>query len=283
MINLKQLLFDKDLSQRDLAEIIGEYQSVISLLMSGKRKLMARHIEALEKHFGKDVIKSYTLPDAPFAGIQGEATVTVFDAETMAEIKGEVREELESEMIKKTIVLKPDVIRNPQLNIKAALKAGELEPYAKPTQDTLPTHTAKIYAYCDDMEPEIHVGEPALVQLLPNDIDITPGQMYFIDLPEGGIFRYIEKEFDGKLYLKARNSNYGDLVIPRDKVQSIYWVRLILHVPRSMSNKESTLAEMMVRKDAHLSDMLATNNKLIDELCKRNERTDKMMDELLKK
>jgi hypothetical protein len=40
---------------------------------------------------------------------------------------------------------------------------------------------------------------------------------------------------------------------------------------------------MIERKDGHLTDMMATNNKLIDELCKRNERNDRMMDELLKK
>lgn len=283
MINLKQLLFDKDLSQRDLAEIIGEYQSVISLLMSGKRKLMARHIEALEKHFGKDVIKSYTLPDTPFAGVQGEATVTVFDAETMAEIKGEVREELESEMIKKTIVLKPDVIRNPTINLKAAFKAGDLDEYAKPTQDILPCHHSKVYTYCDDMEPEIRAGEPVLVRLLPSGIAVVPGEMYFVDLPSGGKIRYVEKEVDGKLHLKARNNAYGDIIVDRCEVQSLASVVMILRTPRSMTNRESTLAEMIERKDGHLTDMMATNNKLIDELCKRNERNDRMMDELLKK
>ena len=283
MINLKQLLFDKDLSQRDLAEIIGEYQSVISLLMSGKRKLMARHIEALEKHFGKDVIKSYTLPDTPFAGVQGEATVTVFDAETMAEIKGEVREELESEMIKKTIVLKPDVIRNPTINLKAAFKAGDLDEYAKPTQDILPCHHSKVYTYCDDMEPEIRAGEPVLVRLLPSGIAVVPGEMYFVDLPSGGKIRYVEKEVDGKLHLKARNNAYGDIIVDRCEVQSLASVVMILRTPRSMTNRESTLAEMIERKDGHLTDMMATNNKLIDELCKRNERNDRMMDELLKR
>ena len=287
MIDLKRLLFDKDLTQRDLADIIGEYQSVVSLLITGKRRIMARHIEALEAHFGKDTIEAYTRPTPPTAGVQSEATVTILSPETVEEIKEEVKEELieevRSEEIKKTIVLTADIIRDPDINIKQELKAGHLDEYAKPTQDTLPNHTAKVYAYCDDMEPEIRAGEPALIQLLPKGIAITPGQMYFIDLPSGAIIRYIMREEDGKLYLKARNSSYGDMVINRDDVQSLWLVRFILRSPRSMTNKETMLADMIERKDGHLSDMMATNSKLIEELCKRNERTDKMMDELLKK
>lgn len=283
MINLKQLLFDNDLSQRDLADIIGEYQSVISLLMTGKRKLMARHIEALEKHFGADVIKKYTTPEIPFTPLAQNATVTIYDKEMVEELKEELIEEVRAEEIKKTVVLTPDVVRDPSLDIKAAYKAGDLEPYAKPTQDILPEHHTKVYTYCDDMEPEIRAGEPVLVRLLPSGIAVVPGEMYFVDLPSGGKIRYVEREVDGKLHLKARNNAYGDIIVDRCEVQSLASVVMILRTPRSMTNRESTLAEMIERKDGHLTDMMATNNKLIDELCKRNERNDRMMDELLKK
>lgn len=283
MIDLKRLLFDNNLSQRDLAGIIGEYQSVISLLMSGKRKLMARHIEALESHFGKETIQAYSLPSAPFTPHTQEATVTIYDPEMVEELKGELIEEVRAEEIKKTVVLTPDVVRDPSLDIKAAYKAGDLEPYAKPTQGILPEHQAKVYTYCDDMEPEIRAGEPVLVRLLPSGIAVVPGEMYFVDMPSGGKIRYVEKEEDGKLYLKARNNAYGDIVVDRSEVQSLASVVMILRTPRSMTNRESTLSEMLERKDGHLTDMMATNNKLIDELCKRNERNDKMMDELLKK
>jgi hypothetical protein len=185
--------------------------------------------------------------------------------------------------IKKTIVLPPSVIRDPEINIKKEVKAGNLDEYAKPTQDILPLHQGKVYTYCDDMEPEIRAGEPVLVRLLPSGIAVVPGEMYFVDLPSGGKIRYVEKEENGKLYLKARNNAYGDIIVDRSEVQSLASVVMILRTPRSMTNRESTLAEMIERKDGHLSDMMATNSKLIDELCKRNERTDRMMDELLKK
>lgn len=279
MIDIRTLIFDKKLNQRELAKIIGCQQSEVSLFANGKRNMSIAQIDALVAHFGQEVIDKYTLPDTSLTPHSQEAP----DREMTEELEGELIEEVRSKEIKKTIVLTADIIRDPEINIKQELKAGHLDEYAKPTQDILPVHTAKAYTYCDDMEPEIRAGEPVLVQLLPKDIAITPGQMYFIDLPSGAIIRYIIREEGGQLYLKARNNSYGDMTVNRNDVQSLWLVRFILRSPRSMTNNETMLADMIERKDGHLSDMLDTNNKLIDELCKRNERTDKMVDELLRK
>lgn len=281
MIDIKSLMFDKSLSQRRMAEIMNTTQSEVSQIANGNRRMLRKHIDGLIEFFGEEVINQYSIPDEPIKPASQDATITIFDPEVIKEVKEELIEEVRAEEIKKTIVLTPDIIRDPNINIKAELKAGNLDEYAKPTQDTLPVHTAKVYTYCDDMEPEIRAGEPVLVQLLPKGIAINPGQMYFIDLPSGAIIRYIMREEDGKLYLKARNSSYGDMVVDRNNVQSLWLVRFILRSPRSMTNKETMLADMIERKDGHLSDMLATNNKLIDELCKQNERTGELVNKIL--
>lgn len=283
MVNLKQLMFDKGLKQSDIASILDISQSLVSKVIRGERGIPEHYIDTLIAHFGEDVIKKYTVPDPPFTPIKQEATITIYSKETVEEMREEIIEEVRAEEIKTTLVLPPDVVRNPDINIKKDIKAGKLKKYVKPVQDILPNDTIKVYTYCDDMDPEIRAGEPVLVQLLPSDLPINPGQMYFIDLRSGGIIRYIEQEKDGKLYLKARNSSYGDMVVDRKDVQSLSIVRLILRSPRSMNYKESMLAEMIERKDEHLSSMMATNSKLIEELCKRNERSDKILDELLKK
>ena len=276
-------MFDKGLKQSDIASILDISQSLVSKVIRGERGIPKYYIDALIAHFGDDVIKKYTVPDTPFTPIKQEATITIYNKETVEEMREEIIEEVRAEEIKTTHVLPPDVVRNPDINIKKDIKAGKLKKYVKPVQDLLPNDTIKVYTYCDDMDPEIRAGEPVLVQLLPSDLPINPGQMYFIDLRSGGIIRYIEQEIDGKLYLKARNSSYGDMVVDRKDVQSLSIVRLILRSPRSMNDKESMLTEMIERKDEHLSSMMATNSKLIEELCKRNERSDKILDELLKK
>lgn len=283
MIDIKTLMFDKSLSQRRMAEIMNTTQSEVSQMANGNRKMMRKHIDALIDHFGEDVVNQYTLPDEPIKPASQDATITIFDPEVIKEVKEELIEEVRAEEIKTTFVFPPDVVRNPEVNIKRDIEKGELDDYTKPIQDCLPMHDCIVQTYCDDMEPEIRCGERVLAQILPKGLAVTPGQIYFIDLPSGGVIRYIVREESGKLYLKARNSSYGDMVVERKDVQSLWLVRLILRSPRSMNYKESMLTEMIERKDGHLSDMMATNNKLIDELCKRNERTDRMMDELLKK
>lgn len=283
MVDIKTLMYDKSLSQRRMAEIMNTTQSEVSQMANGNRKMLRKHIDALIDHFGDETINQYTLPDEPIKPASQDATITIFDPEVIKEVKEELIEEVRAEEIKTTFVLPPDVVRNPEVNIKRDIEKGELDDYTKPIQDCLPMHDCIVQTYCDDMEPEIRCGERVLAQILPKGLAVTPGQIYFIDLPSGGVIRYIVREESGKLYLKARNSSYGDMVVERKDVQSLWLVRLILRSPRSMNYKESMLAEMIERKDGHLSDMMATNNKLIDELCKRNERTDKMMDELLKK
>lgn len=254
---------------------MGEYQSVISLLMTGKRKLMDRHIEALIAHFGKETIDAYTIPDTPITPEVHEATVTVFDPETIEEIKEELIEEVRAEEIKKTIVLRPDQVRDPQIDLRSAYKSGELDDFAKPTQDILPCHHLKVYTYCDDMEPEIRAGEPVLVRKLPYGVDIVPGEMYFVEMKDAKKIRYIVKEEGGKYYLKARNNAYGDIVVPTSDVRSLASVVVILRTPRSMSEREATATEMLINKDRHL-------DRLLEEMGKSGER-ERMLIEYLTK
>ena len=266
-LNYKQLMFDKGINQVRLSEILGISQPMVSKIIKGERSLQHHHIDALIEEFGEDVVNSYYIHQNLDTPQVQDAKVTIFDAEVIEEIKEEVKEEV----LKTTVVLPAEIIRDPDINIKQELKAGNLQEYAQPVQDTLPEGCIKVYTYCDDMEPEIRAGEPVLVRLLPAGIPIVPGDMYFIDMPSGGKIRYIEKEEEGKLYLKARNAAYGDIIIDREKVQSLFTVMMILRTPRSMSVKESTAQEMLINKDRHL-------DRLLDQMEKGGERERMLID-----
>lgn len=274
MVNIKQLMFDYSITQRQMSEIIGCTQSEVSFFANGKRNLGKRHIDALTAYFGKEKIESYTTPKESILSIPTHAEVTVLSPDTVEEIRQEIKEEIEAEEIKKTIVLPSSVIRDPEIDIKAEVKAGNLDEYAKPTQDILPLHQGKVYTYCDDMEPEIRAGEPVLVRLLPSGIPVVPGEMYFVDMPSGGKIRYIEKEVDGKLYLKARNCAYGDIIIDRSEVQSLWSVVLILRTPRSMNMKEATAQELLTSKDRHL-------DRLLDQVDRSGDRERMLIEHIL--
>jgi phage repressor protein C with HTH and peptisase S24 domain len=269
-------MFDKSLSQRKMADIMNTTQSEVSQMANGRRRMLRKHIDGLIDYFGEDTINQYTTPDEPFEGIPTEATVTILTPEVVEDMRQEIKEEIEAEEIKKTIVLPSSVIRDPEIDIKAEVKAGKLDEYAKPTQDILPLHQGKVYTYCDDMEPEIRAGEPVLVRLLPSGIPIVPGEMYFVDMPSGGKIRYVEKEEGGKLYLKARNNAYGDIVIDRSEVQSLWSVVLILRTPRSMSMREATAQEMLINKDRHL-------DRLLDQVDRAGDRERMLIEHLIRK
>jgi hypothetical protein len=248
-VDIEALQNELNITTSQLATIINDSEEY---LLKCQGKLLPRHIVALELNYGEERISKYVT--LPTEGMQVEVT----DME-----------------IKKTIVLPPSVIRDPDINIKKEVKAGNLDEYAKPTQDILPLHQGKVYTYCDDMEPEIRAGEPVLVRLLPSGIPVVPGEMYFVDMPSGGKIRYVEKEEDGKLYLKARNAAYGDIVIDRSEVQSLWSVVLILRTPRSMSMREATAQEMLVNKDRHL-------DRLLDQMEKGGERERMLIDYITK-
>ena len=248
-VDIEALQNELNITTSQLATIINDSEEY---LLKCQGKLLPRHIVALELNYGEERISKYVA--LPNEGMQVEVT----DME-----------------IKKTIVLPPSVIRDPEINIKKEVKAGNLDEYAKPTQDILPLHQGKVYTYCDDMEPEIRAGEPVLVRLLPSGIPVVPGEMYFVDMPSGGKIRYVEKEENGKLYLKARNAAYGDIIIERSEVQSLWSVVLILRTPRSMSMREATAQEMLVNKDRHL-------DRLLDQMEKGGERERMLIDYLTK-
>ena len=272
MVNVKQLMFDKGLNQSDLANIWGISQSLVSKVIRGERSMPAYYIDKLVEHFGEDVIQQYTIPDKPFEAIAQDATVTIISPETMEEIKEEIKEEV----LKTTTVITPDVLSDPDIDIKAEYKAGNLEEYKKPVQDLLPENHITVYTHCDDMEPEIRSGEPVLAQLLPAGVAILPGRMYFVDLPSGGIIRYIEKEENGKLHLKARNKGYGDIVVHRDDVQSLSLVKLILHTPRAMSETDRTATELLVNRDRQF-------DRVLDQIDKAGDRERMLIEHLINK
>lgn len=251
---------------------MGVSQSSISKIIKGMRSIQKHHLDKLIEKFGEESVKSYyTHQNIDTPQVQ-EATVTIYDTEVIEEIKEEIKEEV----LKKTVVITPDVLSDPEIDIKAEYKDGNLDEYKKPIQDLLPDNHMTVYTYCDDMDPEIRSGEPVLVQLLPAGIGIIAGRMYFIDLPSGGVIRYIAKEENGKLHLKARNRNYGDMIVDREKVQSLSLVKLILHTPRAMSEADKSAMELLENKDRHL-------DRLLDQVEQAGERERMLIEHILGK
>lgn len=179
--------------------------------------------------------------------------------------------------IEETVVVPADIVRAPGYDIRKEFLKGNLEDRAKPTQYIVPSHDMKAYTYCDDMEPEIRAGEPVLIKLLPPGCAISPGDMYFLELPQGGKIRYILSDRDGILHLRAANYKaYGDMWVHRSDVLSIAQVMLIMRTPRSMDPNMTSIMDILERTSGQAS-------QLIEQIDKAGERENRLISILEKK
>lgn len=281
MFNFKQFMFDKSLTQNYVGKIIGEQQSVVSLLVNGHRKPLKRHLDALVEEFGDETIKKYTLPDDANTPRQTTATVIAGDvtgngnsfvAGNNNTVKTTNDKEGDNEIpLEETVVVSADIVRAPGYDIKEKFMDGDLEGRIKPTQYIVPCHDLKAYTYCDDMEPEIRSGEPVLLKFMPAGCPISPGDMYFLDLPQGGKIRYVIEEKEGMLHLRAANHKaYGDIWVKREDVLSISQVMLIMRSPRSMNIDAVSLMDIIERRDEQTT-------KLIEQIDKAGERENRLI------
>ena len=288
MLLLKKLAQDKGLSQTQLGEIMGVSQGAVSLMMRLAQDIKLEHYEALIAHFGKETIDAYTVPDTPRRMATQRAEAEMLQQRGHTVIAGDVTGngnnfvagdnnavETTNDMeggneipLEETVVVSADIVRAPGYDIKEKFIDDDL----------------KAFTYCDDMEPEIRAGEPVLLKFMPTDCPISPGDMYFLDLPQGGKIRYVIEEKEGVLHLRAANHKaYGDIWVKREDILSISQVMLIMRSPRSMNIDAASLMDMIERKDGQ-------TDELINELRKQNERMeaerarqDKLIEKLLER
>ena len=84
MLNFRQLLLDKGITQADLAEILGISQPLVSNVVRGNRGVPSYYIDKLKAHFGEDVINNYIeskadITSTPVARIEQAAIVRADD------------------------------------------------------------------------------------------------------------------------------------------------------------------------------------------------------------
>lgn len=134
----------------------------------------------------------------------------------------------------------------------------------------------------DSMAPDIMAGDKVILQFLPKDAKLQSGAMYFINsIPYADVVRDVF--IDGDIVtLKARNKRYGDIVL--NIKTDILRVANVLGIYRNtFSSSYAQLDELRERKDAQIDRFLDSNNMLIEEIRRQNERQDKLIDKLIEK
>lgn len=285
MVNIKGIITDFNLTQTDIAKIMGEPQSVISTLANGKRKQTRQHIDALIAHFGQEVIDKYTLPADAYEPKVCDAKVTIINSDIIEEAKELGREEVRGGDVTLSVpFVGKDIATAPDINIRQLIErndsALELFPFSKMTKGVDYIQTVITMA----MAPRYLPGDYLFIRF--RDGQILSGKIYLVDTkPYGTMLRLVYIE-EGGYTLKALNPEFKDVYVKVDDVFSISSVVLSVNTNTSLTS-ELNLASLVKNRDAQIATlteaqgtMLAQQQSLIDEVCKQNERIDRYNDRL---
>jgi phage repressor protein C with HTH and peptisase S24 domain/predicted XRE-type DNA-binding protein len=281
VIELKRLIGDYDLTQKSMAEIMNTTQSEVSQLCKGNRRFMKKHIDALVAHFGQEVIDSYTTPDKPFEGITQTAEVTLLTPEVVAEIKEEVREEIEE--VESFPVLPEDVTTSPNTDVLKYVEENGSE------LETINPNQLLLGAKVDvaerikrtSMLPTFQPEDTVFIRFIKDKMKIVDGETYYLDCKNRPtMIRLVKFEPDGKLRLIAKNSQYGDIVIERSDVINIGVVVALFRM--TFGDQYSELEALRREKEAEREKKDTQIDKMLEMMDKQAEQQTKLIDYITK-
>ena len=281
MLNFKQLLYDRGITQADLAEILGISQPLVSNVVRGNRGVPAYYIEKLKAHFGEDVINSYMTPDTVITPITQTAEVTFYDAETIEEMRQEIKEEIEE--VESFPVLPEEVTTSPNTDILKYVEenGSELETI-NPNQllnDAKVDVAERIKR--TSMLPTFQPDDTVFIRFIKDKMKIVDGETYYLDCKNRPtMIRLVKFEPDGKLRLIAKNSQYGDILIERTDIINIGVVVALFRM--TFGDQYSELETLRREKDAEREKKDSQIDKMLEMMQAQGEQQSKLIDYITK-
>lgn len=267
-VNIKQLMWDKGLTQTQLADIMGVNQSVISKFVLGKREPLSHHLEKLIERFGEESVKSYYVhQDLANPHVQ-EATISIYDKDMVEEIKGEIIEEESIPM------LPAEVSTEPEVDIR-----GYIEEYGSELERVNPSEMLK---HADLVEKILHTSmlptfqpdDKVFIRFIPDKAKIVDGNTYYIDSKTyPTLIRRVKFEGENKLRLIAQNRQFGDIIMDRGDILNIGTIVGLLRM--NFGNQYDEIEAVRRKKDEHLE-------RMMDMLERKEDQQSKLIDFITK-
>lgn len=263
-VNIKQLMWDKGLTQTQLADIMGVNQSVISKFVLGKREPLSHHLEKLIERFGEESVKSYYVhQDLVNTHVQ-EATISIYDKYMVEEIKGEIIEEESIPMLPAEVSIEPEV------DIR-----GYIEEYGSELERVNPSEMLK---HADLVEKILHTSmlptfqpdDKVFIRFIPDKAKIVDGNTYYIDSKTyPTLIRRVKFEGENKLRLIAQNRQFGDIIMDRADILNIGTIVGLLRM--NFGNQYDEIEAVRRKKDEHLE-------RMMDMLERKEDQQSKLID-----
>lgn len=273
MIDIKALMFDKSLSQRRLAEIMNTTQSEVSQIANGNRRMLRKHIDGLIEYFGEETISKYIVSDGELLLQSNNSAV---EAESIDMDRGEyiAKEDISIP------VLPDEIISRRDLDIYKYVQNNGSELASIDPRSLVEGAEFAMEILKDSMSPDIAQGDIVFLKFLPKTAKLHSGSVYFIDTPAyAGVIRDVYIDGD-MMTLRARNPKYGDIVLDLATDQ-ISAANIIGIFRKNFSSSYSQMEAVRQKKDEQIDQFLTCNSKLIEEIQRRGERVDRLIDKLM--
>ena len=233
----------------------------MSKIIKGERSLQKHHIDALMEEFGEDVVKSYYMRQNLDKPEVQQATVTIFDPNTLQSVKDDIKDE-------ESIPIVPeDVLSRREIDIFDFVQQNGSE-----LENVDPRELVGEASFClrvlkDSMAPDIMQGDVVFCQFLPKNAKLHSGGIYFIDTPlYAGVIRDVF--INGNIMtLKARNPKYGDIVLDLTK-DTYRAANLKGSFRNTFSSAFSQMQNVYKKKDEQIDKILEQQGKLIEYITK---------------
>jgi SOS-response transcriptional repressor LexA len=275
MVDIKALMFDKSLSQRRLAEIMNTSQSEVSQIANSKRRMLRKHIDGLIDYFGEEIISQYMVSEKPQVDYVDDSNSTA--ATLVAE------DDAQSPKDENNIpVLPGEIINRRNLDIYKYIQNNGSELISIDPRSLVEGAEFAMEILKDSMSPDIMQGDIVFLKFLPKTAKLHSGAMYFIDTPAyAGVIRDVYIEGD-TMTLRARNPKYGDIVLDLEK-DDITAANIIGIFRKNFTSSYSQIEAVRQKKDEQIDQFLASSSKLIEEIQRRGDRVDRLIDKIMEK
>jgi phage repressor protein C with HTH and peptisase S24 domain len=280
-IDIKQLMWDKGLTQTDIADIMGVNQSVVSKFIRGIRTPLKHHMDKMIEHFGEEVIKYYSLPEDAFKPQTQLSEVTILDTEVVEEMRQEIKEEIE--VVESFPVLPEDVTTSPNTDVLKYVEenGSELETI-NPSQllnDAKVDVAERIKR--TSMLPTFQPEDTVFIRFIKDKMKIVDGETYYLDCKNRPtMIRLVKFEADGKLRLIAKNSQYGDIIIDRCDIINIGVVVALFRM--TFGDQYSELEALRREKDAEREKKDTQIDKMLEMMQAQGVQQSKLIDFITK-
>lgn len=281
MLNIKKLAYDHDLDQISLAEIMECTQPTVSHYYNGKRDISRPHLKKLVAHFGEDVVAQYIVSEEEFfaqarynirtGNVGGNVVAGNNNRVGVPEPKNEDVEVIATIEVP---YVSEDLAAKPNTDVRALVRDHKVERVN--VMELLGAFDFVQPVFRPAMSPLYNRGDLLFLRYLhlTND-DIIPDGEYLVDTKKyGSMLGHIHDEGDGSMTISYVNPLYSPLNIRKEDTASIAIV--VNHLRNGGSAIAYDVMRMLNIKEGQLNDAL----RIIE---KSGDRTDKLIEELLKK